>query len=197
MNTDEGYEGLVKRFANEDSEVFINNSFEPWHGAVVIKELFNRADGTFYILTDHLNPLIYGRQDVKKATEKFLQKKGNCLKIVMQFRKKNERSLSVFGDNDFLIHLREYADRISIFRADEKWRNTNSFMVTMTVTDNYAIRFQLENEDHNATATFNAGDAGKELKKTFEKILNESEKLQLKRFEDVGILEHKAGEVLI
>lgn len=197
MNIGEEFEYLVKRLANEDSEYFINNGFELWHSAAVIKELFNRADGTFYISTDHLNPLIYKRQDVKTAVKKFLQKKGNCLKIIVQFRKESGRSLSVFGDNDFLIDLREYADNIFIFRADEKWRNTKSFMVTMTVSGKYAIRLQLENENQNATATFNAGDTGKELKKTFEKILNDSEELQLKRFEEVGILGHKAGEILI
>ena len=169
MDRNEGYRAAVRQCAEENSDQFINNS-QIDYVAIVMEEFFDRADGVVFLVTDSLNPLLYGRKEVKRAIEKFLQKEGNSLQIIAQFNKKSAKSLSIGGDNDFLISLREHADRISIFRFSDnsngdrpKWKYIASCMVTKTVTGKYAAWHQIDIKDHINTATFNAGDMGKKL----------------------------------
>ncbi len=196
-DADAEFKKVIKSHAEIDSKSFLNNSFAPVHGASVIEEIFNRANGTIYILTDRLNSLIYGRNDVKCAAKKFLQKEGSCIKIILQFNRETERSLSVFGENDFLISLKEYVDKIFLFRSCEKWKSVGSFIMTKTITNKYAFRYQFKNESPHATATFNAGDNGNGFKEIAERMILASKKISLKRFNLIKPLEHEIGEILI
>lgn len=187
----ERYKAVVKQLADENSKSFINNS-ELDHVAIVIEEFLNRANGPVFMVTDCLNPLLYGRKDIQSAFEKFLQKQQNHLQIIAQFNKKDSKSLSLGGDNDFLISLKKCSG-ISMYHTDKQWRYIPSFMVTTTCTEKYAVWYQIDIKDHLNTATFNAGDKGRELfESCFEKITSGVLKKIM-----IRVISHENGDILI
>lgn len=186
------YRAGVTRLAEENSDQFINNS-QIDYVAIVMEEFFDRADGVVCLVTDSLNPLLYGRKDVKRAIERFLQKEEASLHIIAQFNKKSVKSLSLGGDNDFLISLKKEKS-IYLYHADKQWKNINGFMVTKrNVSNKYAAWYQIDIKDHINTATFNAGDNGKKLfEACLEKIMSQTvKKITIRKIDD------EAREILI
>lgn len=187
----ERYKAIVKQLADKDSGSFINNS-ELDYVAIVIEEFLNRANGPVFMVTDCLNPLLYGRKDIQSAFEKFLQKQQNHLQIIAQFNKKDSKSLSLGGDNNFLVSLRKYG-AISMYHTDKRWKYIPSFMVTTTCTEKYAVWYQIDIKDHLNTATFNAGDMGKKL---FDSFLEKIPSGMLKKIM-IRVISHEDGNILI
>lgn len=187
-----GYKAVVKQLADENSELFINNS-ELDHVVAVIEEFFDRADGIVCVVTDSLNPLLYGRKEVRMTIERFLQKEGNSLHIIAQFNKKSAKSLSLGGDNDFLISLKKCRS-ISMYHADKQWKNIKGFMVAKReVANKFMVWYQIDVKDHINTATFDAGDNGKKL---YDACLGKIMSQTLKKIM-IRKIDYEDGEILI
>lgn len=167
-NNMEEYKKFLKQLADVNSDKFVNNSSVD-HAAAMIEELFRKANGEVRILTDHLNPAVYTQTGVKEASVEFLQKKDSRLKVIMQFNEENTTSPS---GNGFLSNLKEFKDKITLYKADaEQKKIKNHFMVSTTDKNNYALRFETDIESHIATGTFNAGEPGKTLCVYFDKMV--------------------------
>lgn len=171
MTDIEGYKAILKRLAESESEEFINNSSGD-HAAAMIEEMFRKAEGKVRILTDHLNPAVYDRPEVKQSAKEFMNKSDSLLEVIMQFNEKDSVDLS---ENGFLRFLKEYKDKIITYKAEKDLKKvTNHFMVIKTAKGNYALRFETDIKFHIATGTFNAGKSGEKLYTYFDSCIEGS-----------------------
>ncbi|MCR4322518.1 MAG: hypothetical protein NUV61_00320 [Candidatus Azambacteria bacterium] len=147
---------LARKGSNEYQDCSSNE-----RASVMIEALFDEAEGKVCILSDHLNPLIYGKTEVMDAALGFIQKNGSQLIIILQF---NQLGADTLPQNKFLSYLVNYRDRISIYLANDLLKDfRNHFMIVKTEKGNNAMMFELDIKKHLTTGCFNVGEFGDEL----------------------------------
>ena len=174
------YKKRLKRLAEKGSDEFIDNSSTE-HAVAMIEALFHEAKGRVCIFSDHLNPIVYGKTEVKEAATEFMQRDKSQLVVILQFKQSGKDKLL---QNTFLSDLAKYKEKISIYEAVNELKDFSyHFMVTKTdkVTkdgkENNAMRYELDIKEHKATGSFNAGDFGDKLFEFFDKIQEVQDKL--------------------
>ncbi|MEE9614422.1 MAG: hypothetical protein V3W31_05635 [Thermodesulfobacteriota bacterium] len=164
------YEDTLEKLAETESTEFVNNSSKE-HASIMIKRLFLEAKGQVRILSDHLNPDVYGRPGVIDAAMSFLGKSAESrLEVIVQL---NEEGCPKPEDNAFVGHLlEEHEGKITLYQADEKLKECkNHFMVVTTDKGKHALRYELDTKAHLAIGTFNAGVKGQRLIDSFGDML--------------------------
>lgn len=173
------YKELLNKYAALESPDYINNS-SPDHAAAMIEVLFKNATGEVRILTDHLNPDVYARPEIKHAAAEFLKKPDNKLLVIMQLREERRVEPS---NNNFITSLKEYKDRVKLFVANGTLKELEKhFMVVITPNKKYAFRYEMDLVKHTATCTFNGGESGQYFYNFFEKRIVESANANLLTF---------------
>lgn len=167
----DGYKESLKELAEKDSTAYINNSSSE-HAMAMIERLFLQAKGTVKIYSDHIKSEIYGNASIIRAADDFLRKSdSNRIEVIVQLRDTGV-SEATLTENVFLRALSEYKDRIDIRRIKEgaTAHFENHFMVTKTLTEKYALRYEIDKNKFVATGTFNNMDFGKSLMNLFDTI---------------------------
>lgn len=171
----DAYKESLRELAEKDSTAYINNSSSE-HAIAMIERLFLQAKGTVRIYSDHIKSEIYGDGSIVRAAGDFLRKSdSNKIEIIVQLRDKGISEVTL-TENAFLKALSEYKNRINMCRIKEEVTAyfENHFMVTKTLTDKYAMRYENDKNKFIATGSFNDKGFGKSLMDLFDTMFNSS-----------------------
>lgn len=179
----DAYIDLVNRLAESNSPDIVNNSSLE-HAVAIFATMFNKRCGEARVLSGGLNPLVYGREEVRTAVTNFLSKDGNTLEVVIQGM--GEKLSDTVGEEDIRVnplvtHLKEklpkaFDDgRIQIKMAGSVLMELESHFTTI----GDAFRFEPDRKEKRAFASFNRPDMVKRLNSVWKSGYSEASQISI------------------
>lgn len=169
----EEHRQILYRLAERSSSEFVNcDSIEK--KILMIERMLVRAKDKVYILTDHLDADLWGHCDIIDSAYEFLRKENSQLKIVAQFNRKKEDALF---NSIFLRNLKDFKDRIYIYKAGSKLRSDfrYHFVVVDDRNGKHPFIYEFDSMDNRTTGSFNREEISQKLIMFFDKALDSIE----------------------
>ena len=149
------YEQHVRSLAlAQDGTPIYNESFE--HAAIVIENLFSRANETVDILSGTCSPRAFGRQAVVEEAQLFLATSStNKLRIILEKDHAGDRKMHPF------FQMCSRMPNVELRRAPEELQERYSFHFIVTDRANY--RYEDDKHSAAAIAAFGHNDGAENL----------------------------------
>jgi len=137
FNENDAFRNCLKKLAYNKGPIITSSSTE--RDIISIEEIFNQAEKTVFIVTDHLDSKVYNSEMVIEAADNFLKKEGSHLKIAMQL---NKGLATKEGLISFL--LERHKEKAVLGFAPETREFECSFMITRTKINGYAVKIKYQ-----------------------------------------------------
>ena len=146
-----------------------NGSIE--HAEILAQELFHVAENEVCVLSNELNPRVFGSDDVVEQVKLFLAKPDRKLRVLVEQTSEPIRFGHPFYDEFF-----DKAIRNAEFREVPK-EIQGSYKFNLIVSDSSSYRFEGDRDRHEAVAAFGEKSGAKNLQKVFETLWGRSNPL--------------------
>lgn len=170
----ETYRERVKKLARErKGEPIYNGSVD--HAAIIVESMFAEAKSYVHILSEGLNPRVYGPDDVVEQAKLCLAEPNRTMKILIEINDLDRLKTHPYFD--------ELADSKNLevrFVPSELQARYDFHLLVM---DGDSFRFEQDKSKHEAIAAFGDSKSAANLESLFQKIwgLSEENKVDLKQ----------------
>lgn len=167
----EEYRQKVKRLALERTgEAFYNASED--HAAIIVENMFRTATREVCILSRHLAPRIYGRDEgVSWATIFLADNEEHSMRILLR-----EGDLSILSSNPLYQSIKN-SKNVFVRAIEDGFFDELPYRFLVTDGDSY--RFEPDHSKCSAIAAFGSGQEGPKLQRVFEVLWNASRPVNL------------------
>lgn len=170
------YKAYIDRLAGSKSPDMINNSSSE-HASVLASAMFKYGASGVNIFTGQLHPETYSTDYVVNQAAVFLQK-GGSLRVLIQDSEDKISSENI-KNHPFLNMLKKKecpVQQVSFHRVDKDVADKTPYH--FMYMDDYAFRFEPNNQEPVAFASFNKPDVARKLAAIFDNIWqNHSEQI--------------------
>ncbi len=165
----EAYKNYIETLAKSKSHDMINNSSAA-HASVLAGAMFKFGEKSINIFTGKLHPETYATDDVVKEACCFIKNKDGKVRIIIQDKD------SVFSNSQIAEHLffgklkKEGCSFANVMIRRIKEEKINEITFHFMTMDKSAFRFEPNNSEPVAFASFNKPDIAEKLNNKFDEL---------------------------
>lgn len=160
------YREKVERLAATRSTELIYNS-SPEHACTILRSLLETADDTVCLVTERLNPHVFGDDAVVSAARTFLSDGEHKLKVLIE----TDPALCLSAGHPFVEELRQHGG-VELRQIPDRYLRNMDYH--FTVADRRAYRFEPDKTKFEASACFNDEANAEKLASIFDVLWDAS-----------------------